>query len=738
MWRLPVAVILFLAAPFAAGATHDVTSKADSGPGTIRQAILNANASGVSSTIVFHVSSGGAQTILLDSPLPPVTVPTLFDGTTQPGYVNTPLVHLDRNADPEGSAVNEDLLVINAAGTTVRALAFTTEGIAVVLNTADNVVTLSAMTAYTGVDVRNAPRNQILTNAFGGTTGPAIKVAGNNTLVSGNAIDESPCACTQAKCVGPAILVSGNQTRVVSNRITASSRSDVGAVTMTGDNNVFGDVAQGNTVGGFGGTVVAPQAVTITGKNNLAAGNSLSNNRTFACGYSTSGMVIGGDVNIIGGTATLARNVIGGGTGTGLRINGNNNAVAGNYLGLDGTGMRANANGGGVFVSGSTNIIGPGNVISGNLQYGIHIAEGSTSNRVETNIIGTSVDGSIALPNVQSAIVVQKSDGNNIGGTVTSLANSITGSPIVIDAGDGNSIRRNGFCDSSIKLINGGNRGQRPPILESAIAGASTSVRGTIDGAPGRLYSIDLFNADCVPNPYLNSLNILTDAAGHTSFFVSVGAIPAGTPLWATATSDVRDTSPLSNIIVVAAATVPRIDRVVPNNGLVGGGTVVTIAGSGFQQGATVTFGGTAAASVTVIDPQTIAATTAPHAAGPVEVTVRNPDGQTVTLAGGFTFTNCSTTPALVVSPSSAVVPINGSATLMVDTRGLDALSVQWYRRFSDHVEAVTGESSLVFVTPALTVETTYYAIVTTPCGITETQSVTLRIGSVRRRSAPH
>ena len=61
--------------------------------------------------------------------------------------------------------------------------------------------------------------------------------------------------------------------------------------------------------------------------------------------------------------------------------------------------------------------------------------------------------------------------------------------------------------------------------------------------------------------------------------------------------------------------------------GPVAGGTAVTITGTNFASGATVTFGGTAATSVIVTNSTTITATTPAHAAGAVAVTVTNSNG---------------------------------------------------------------------------------------------------------------
>jgi hypothetical protein len=88
-----------------------------------------------------------------------------------------------------------------------------------------------------------------------------------------------------------------------------------------------------------------------------------------------------------------------------------------------------------------------------------------------------------------------------------------------------------------------------------------------------------------------------------------------------------------------STAPPPSITSVSPDSGPDAGGTSVTVNGSGFAAGATLTFGGTSAANIAVVNSTTITAVTPPRAAGPVDVIVRNPDNQTGVLNSGFTYT---------------------------------------------------------------------------------------------------
>jgi len=82
----------------------------------------------------------------------------------------------------------------------------------------------------------------------------------------------------------------------------------------------------------------------------------------------------------------------------------------------------------------------------------------------------------------------------------------------------------------------------------------------------------------------------------------------------------------------------PTITSISPVKGASAGDTYVTITGSDFKSGASVTFGGTAATSIVVVNTTTITCDTPAHAVGDVSVTVANPDSQSDTLVSGFEF----------------------------------------------------------------------------------------------------
>ncbi len=92
-----------------------------------------------------------------------------------------------------------------------------------------------------------------------------------------------------------------------------------------------------------------------------------------------------------------------------------------------------------------------------------------------------------------------------------------------------------------------------------------------------------------------------------------------------------------SGLTIVQLANVPlAIGTISPASAPASGGATLTIRGSGFQSGATVTIGGKSAAA-TFVDMNTLTVTTPPLTTGPQQIRIANPDGETATLDAAFT-----------------------------------------------------------------------------------------------------
>ena len=98
--------------------TFTVTNAGDSGPGSLRQVILDSNAAiGATNTIDFDLPGQGVQTIAPLSALPTITTAVLIDGESQPGYSGTPLIEINGSQAGGGAG-----LVITGPDVTVRGL----------------------------------------------------------------------------------------------------------------------------------------------------------------------------------------------------------------------------------------------------------------------------------------------------------------------------------------------------------------------------------------------------------------------------------------------------------------------------------------------------------------------------------------------------------------------------------------------------------------------------------------
>jgi len=103
----------------------------------------------------------------------------------------------------------------------------------------------------------------------------------------------------------------------------------------------------------------------------------------------------------------------------------------------------------------------------------------------------------------------------------------------------------------------------------------------------------------------------------------------------------------------------PFIGAVVPDSGLVSGGTNVVIQGKNFAAGAKVLWGGQPLGGLIVLPPDQITVVAPAHAAGSVSVTVTNPDGLSDTRIDGYTYKE----PEQVKPPTVAKVsPAHGAA----------------------------------------------------------------------------
>ncbi len=150
-------------------------------------------------------------------------------------------------------------------------------------------------------------------------------------------------------------------------------------------------------------------------------------------------------------------------------------------------------------------------------------------------------------------------------------------------------------------------------------------------------------------------------------------------------------------ITQVASSASPSVTGVTPNSGPVAGGTSVTITGTNFASGATVSFGGAVATNVTVVNATSIAATTPAHALGVVNVVVTNPGGLSGTGANAFTYT---TTPTVTSASPATGSTSGGTAVTITGTNLVSGATVTFGGTAATNVSVVSA-TSITATTPA-------------------------------------
>src|SRR5262249_10330992 len=147
-----------------------VNNTSDTGSGSLRQAILDANSTTGGQTIVFAIPGSGVQTISPLSALPAINVPVTIDGTTQQGYVGTPLIEL-KGPGSKGAAF--DGITIQASGSTVRGLVIDSFNGSGIVIQANNVVIAGNLIGTNALGI----------TGLGNSEGVLVKSASSNNTI---------------------------------------------------------------------------------------------------------------------------------------------------------------------------------------------------------------------------------------------------------------------------------------------------------------------------------------------------------------------------------------------------------------------------------------------------------------------------------------------------------------------------------------------------------------------------
>ncbi len=157
--------------------------------------------------------------------------------------------------------------------------------------------------------------------------------------------------------------------------------------------------------------------------------------------------------------------------------------------------------------------------------------------------------------------------------------------------------------------------------------------------------------------------------------------------------------------------TVPvlTILNISPTSGPTTGGTTVTITGIGFENGVEVTIGGETATLVEFGSAATaIIVTTPPGIVGPQDVVVTNPDGQSVTLPGAFTY--------IAPTPTETTTTTTSTTTTTTSTQSPTSTTILTPTPTpTETATTTTSTTTATTSTQAPTSITTFTPITTTP-----------------------
>ena len=375
-----------------------VTTTADNStnppPGSLRQAILDANAAGGAPVITFDLPGNTVPLIQLvpdwGNQLPDMLVGMTIDGFSHPSG------RVEIRGGTTGDLDRDGVLHLKRDGITLRGL----------------VVNPSA--------------------------GTAVYVEGNDNAIEGCLIGTDSSGTGVVTWASVGIKIVGDRNRI-------------GGVEPWQRNVVSGCRVTGIEIESFGSYNVIENCLVgtdITGTRALGNGD--------YDGYWHSGVLLqSGAGNLIGGDAPGAANVISGNGNCGLRIDADGvyehqtpNRVIGNLIGTDITGLQPLGNGAdGIRLYSASDIILRNNTIADSGEYGVDVA-GSSAHYEETlviagNRIGTDVTGTRDLGNALGGLWVHAPTSRDIkiGGLGTGDGNIISGNDgtgILIENGASN------------------------------------------------------------------------------------------------------------------------------------------------------------------------------------------------------------------------------------------------------------------------------------------------------------
>jgi parallel beta-helix repeat protein len=529
MKHLWFSLICFAASvSLASAAVFTVTNTNDSGLGSLRQAILDANANPGADKISFAMVGSGVQTIAPLSALPDITNTVAINGYSQTGSGANTLTNGDDAViliRLDGVNLTTGLpaaLTLQANGSAVRGLILVRCPYGIKIDGASDCVIAGN---WIGMDADGLSRGM----AFDGiSVTHTLGVATNNTIGGTAPADRN--------------VISGNGTGVSFFPSGASQNAVVGNFIGTDPS---GTLPRGNLFTG----------VRVQGATNITVGGAAVGARNLLCACTAAG---GRGVSILGGGGDL---------------------IQGNLIGTDVSGQYDLGNSSdGVMVQGASNVRVLGNQIANNLGSGILLL-GASATVVEGNYIGTDATATRPLGNALAGVSISGNT-NRVGGLSVGQPNTIQfngEAGVAVDSGTQNEVSANRIFDNGGPGIDldtdgvttndegdpdsGANQLQNFPVLTNALSAyGSIQIQGTLNSTANSTFRLEFFaspgwdSAGILEGQlFLGAITINTGVDGNAAFNATLsGAPPADCFVTSTATDANGNTSEFSSGIPLA------------------------------------------------------------------------------------------------------------------------------------------------------------------------------------------
>lgn len=483
-----------------AAADFAVTNTNNSGPGSLYQAMTDANNTAGADRILFNIPGTGVHKIdVSQNPLPTVLESLVIDGYSQPG------------AKPNSLGIgNNAVILIQLDGGSA-----TSNGLVFSGTSSDYVVRGLCLTGF------GEPASL--------QTGVAITAGEvHSAVVAGNFIGVLPGGETpRGNYIGVGHVTQLGGTDPASRNVISGNRTGFASDTyLTPGTSVYGAVIQGNYIGtNASGTKAIPNVIAI-GLEALDDGRSPCAAKSFDIDLSNTmiGGVASGAGNLISGNEVgivLGRFALCGQTSVApVRVHGVR--IKGNLIGVQSDGVYSLPNKEGVRVQ-----MGSDNMIGG--------LEPGAGNVVAFNDYGVIVSGAVFV------VDHKVSERNQI------LSNVICRNRIDIDLGPGGPTS-NDPGDSD----DGPNKYQNYPVIQSAeIANGSATINGTLNSSPNSQFTLQYFaeslNVASAAQTCLGTATVTTDPDGHAQFSGTFALSDTNVSFNMTATSQDGNTSEFSH-----------------------------------------------------------------------------------------------------------------------------------------------------------------------------------------------